>query len=107
MDLDLDGMGTMADLDDSDLDHGDLDGLVSVFALDEETGVPTLQGVVGTHGKVPRDMLLSADGTLCLVANQNSRTIATFSVDLDTGALTHRHTTEPTVFSPVSLLIIE
>jgi len=79
---------------------------VSVYALDE-AGVPTLTSVVETKGKVPRDMIITPDGTLCLVANQNSDNVATFSVDQSTGDLKHLHTTEPSVVSPVSLLIID
>ncbi len=86
--------------------HNGLDGLVSVFALDAETGVPSLRSVVPTHGKVPRDIVLTADGALLLVANQNSDNVATYAVDQATGALAHLHTTEASVLSPVSLLII-
>ena len=86
--------------------NGDMDGLISVFSLHEATGVPTLLTVVPTGGKVPRDMILTADGTLCLVANQNSDNISSFSVNAETGELTHLHTTAAEILSPVSLLIV-
>ena len=85
--------------------QGDLDGLISCFTLDE-AGVPTLKSTASTHGKVPRDMTFTSDGAVCIAANQNSDNLSTYQVNPVTGALNHIFTTEPTVLSPVSLLVV-
>ena len=86
--------------------NGEQEGLVSCYTVDEESGIPTLQAVVSTGGFVPRDMILTPNGALCLVANQNSDNVSSFAVDPETGILKLLHTTEATVINPVSLLIV-
>ena len=54
----------------------------------EEDGRLTLLDQVPVHGEIPRDILVSPDGTYVLAGCQDSHQVSLFSVDQKTGGLT-------------------
>ncbi|HVW09875.1 MAG TPA: beta-propeller fold lactonase family protein [Bryobacteraceae bacterium] len=67
---------------------------ISVFAINEKTGEPTLIQSIETHGYEPRTFTLDAAGKTLIVANQNSKdgtpaSLAVFSIR-DDGKLEYR-----------------
>lgn len=68
--------------------RGDASSL-AVFSLDSITGTPTLLATESTRGRTPRNFKLSPDGSYLLVANQDSKSLVSFAVDANTGALTY------------------
>lgn len=76
---------------------------VSVFAIDQATGMLTAKGQTRTGGKTPRNFTQDPSGHFLLAANQNSNDIFVFSIDQETGALTPTGT-RVEVPSPVCLV---
>jgi 6-phosphogluconolactonase len=62
------------------------EGSLVSYRIDGTTGALTLVEQQGSHGVTPRQFSLSTDGTLLVVGNQTSNTIAVFSVAA-TGAM--------------------
>jgi len=54
---------------------------IVTYAVDPVDGTLTLIGHVPTGGQTPRNFEVSPDGTLLLVANQNSDNVVAFSID--------------------------
>jgi 6-phosphogluconolactonase len=65
----------------------DGNGLVAAYQIGADGGL-TLVEHESTLGRVPRNFVLTADGSRLVVGNQESKSIVTFSVDSETGALT-------------------
>lgn len=61
---------------------------ISVFSVDEKTGMLKLTANVPSGGKTPRYFTLDPTGRYLLAANQDSNNIVVFRVDAKTGALT-------------------
>jgi 6-phosphogluconolactonase len=57
-------------------------------------GSLSLVGHESTQGVSPRNFAIDPDGEIVAVGNQQSRTVALFQVNQDTGELTHLHTEE-------------
>jgi 6-phosphogluconolactonase len=66
------------------------EGSLGVFAVDADSGELAAVEFEGSHGALPRHFMLSSDGTVLVVGNQNSNNIAVFSVDTQSGELTYR-----------------
>jgi 6-phosphogluconolactonase len=64
-------------------DHNSL----AMFALDQETGVPSLIGYESTRGDHPRNFAIDPTGHWLLCANQNTDNIVTYRIDPETGHL--------------------
>jgi 6-phosphogluconolactonase len=83
--------------------RGDLDS-IAVFGFDADAGTIALLLVQPSVAVVPRDFLLTDDGSLLIVAGQESDSIVTFAVDEDGPALTELGRIEaPT---PVCLVLV-
>jgi 6-phosphogluconolactonase (cycloisomerase 2 family) len=67
---------------------GTAQGSVVSYRIGADTGALTLIEQESTHGTTPRQFSLSKDGTLLLVGNQNSNTMAVFRTDPATGDMT-------------------
>lgn len=65
---------------------------IAVFAIDE-SGAITPTGHAPTGGQRPRNFGIDPEGSILLVANQDSDEIVTFGIDPVTGALTELQTT--------------
>jgi len=63
-------------------------GRNSPHRIGQDTGALTLIEQESSHGVPPRHFSLTKDGRLLVVGNQNSDTIAVFSVDPATGDMT-------------------
>jgi 6-phosphogluconolactonase len=61
------------------------DDSIATFTADPVDGTLTLVETVSSGGQTPRNFEVAADGTLMLVANQNSDNIVAFSIDGVTG----------------------
>ena len=61
---------------------------IVVFALDTQTGKPTLVEHVSTQGNWPRNFVIDPTGRFLLVANQRSDAVIVFRIDSRTGRLT-------------------
>jgi 6-phosphogluconolactonase len=59
---------------------------IAVYAINAEGKLSVIE-YVDTKGKIPRSFSLSDDGSMLLVANQNSNSIVLFLVDEETGRL--------------------
>jgi 6-phosphogluconolactonase (cycloisomerase 2 family) len=68
------------------LDNAAEGSLVS-YSINATTGALTLIEQQGSHGKTPRQFSLTKDGTLLVLGNQNSNTIAVFKVDPTAGSM--------------------
>jgi 6-phosphogluconolactonase (cycloisomerase 2 family) len=68
------------------LDNAAEGSLVS-YSINATTGALTLIDQQGSHGKTPRQFSLTKDGTLLVLGNQNSNTIAVFKVDPTAGSM--------------------
>lgn len=64
------------------------EGSLVSYSIDATTGALTLIEQQGSHGKTPRHFSLSKDGTLLVLGNQNSNTLAVFKVDPAAGTMT-------------------
>lgn len=62
---------------------------IAVFAFDADSGTAELKAVEPTRGLEPRDFIETPDGSLLLVANQDSDTIVTFAIDASVPSLTY------------------
>ncbi len=60
---------------------------IAAFAFDEAAQRLKLVGIYPTGGKTPRNFRLTPDGKFLLAENQESDTIGSFRVNLETGAL--------------------
>ena len=60
---------------------------IAIFSVDAETGRLTSVGWQLSNGKTPRFFALSPSGQFMFVANEDSDTIVTYSVDPENGAL--------------------
>ena len=67
--------------------RGDLDS-IAVFGFDADAGTIALLLVQPSVAVVPRDFLLTDDGSLLIVAGQESDSIVTFAVEEDGPTLT-------------------
>jgi 6-phosphogluconolactonase (cycloisomerase 2 family) len=65
------------------------EGSLVSYRIDATTGALTLIEQDGSRGITPRQFSLSKDGTILMVGNQNSNTMAIFRVDQATGAMTY------------------
>ncbi|HEU4766863.1 MAG TPA: lactonase family protein [Pyrinomonadaceae bacterium] len=61
---------------------------IVVFAIDKDTGIPTLVEHVSTQGNWPRNFVIDPSGKFLLVANQRSDNVVIFRIDAKTGRLT-------------------
>lgn len=61
---------------------------IVAFQINETTGKLSLIGHYPTQGLVPRNFMITLDGSLLLVANQNSDNVVAFKIDTMTGKLT-------------------
>jgi len=77
---------------------------IAVFAFDADLGTVDLKAVEPTRGSEPRDFIQTPDGSLLLVANQDSDTIVTFAVDEGVPSLTF--TSTQVVQTPVCLRLV-
>ena len=80
-------------------------GLLSHFKIDEMTGIATLESVTPTCGVTPRDFNFAFQGSLILIANQDSDNIASFHVNSKTGCLSFTGA-KVTTATPVSLCVM-
>ena len=69
------------------LDNAAMGSLVS-YMINATTGALTLIEQESSRGATPRHFSLSKDRRLLVAGNQNSNTVAVFSVDPATGAMT-------------------
>jgi len=76
---------------------------IAVFLINEESGMLEFIQDQDTHGKVPRDFIIDDTGRWLLVANQESDSIITFSIDQTTRKITK--VSEVHAISPVCLCI--
>ena len=76
---------------------------ITVYAIDQETGMLTLVQQVPSYGKNPRDFAIAPDGRFLLLANQDSDTIFIYRIDKSTGKLTRTGNTITDVGNPVCL----
>ncbi|MEJ7587073.1 MAG: lactonase family protein [Ferruginibacter sp.] len=61
---------------------------ITIFRIDEQTGMLELAGHQSTMGKTPRNFNFDPSGNFLLVANQESDNIVIFKIDKKTGLLT-------------------
>ncbi len=61
--------------------------VISVFDIDQGTGMLDFKGVVDTEGKIPRGMNSDPSGTFLYVGNQDTDTIAVFPINRGNGRL--------------------
>ncbi len=73
---------------------------IAVYQLDA-AGKMTFVEHVATQGEIPRHFMITGDGKMLLVANQNSDNIVAFKIDILTGKLTK--TTENKILTPVCI----
>ncbi len=66
---------------------------IARFAIDAQTGAPTLLGTTPTTGAAPRSFAIDAAGRWLVVANQDGRSLVSFAIDAQTGALSPGRTT--------------
>ena len=62
---------------------------ITIFAVDQGSGLLTRIALEPTRGETPRNFTLSPAEDYLLVANQTTNTIVSFSRDLETGLLVH------------------
>ena len=74
---------------------------IAVYQLDS-AGKMTFVEHVSTQGAVPRHFMITPDGKMLLVANQNSDNIVAFKIDASTGKLTQ--TANSKIFTPVCVI---
>lgn len=82
------------------------DGRLVVLALDESGEPQGEPRFFSTLGEKPRDFHISPDGNLVAVANRNSRAVAIFGFDAQTGELTYLRS-EQMPGEPLSVLFVE
>lgn len=75
---------------------------IAVFAMNPADGKLSLVMHQATGGQTPRHFSIDATGTLMLVGNQGSGTVAAFGIDLVTGKLTPKAVT--TTLGPVEFV---
>ena len=75
---------------------------IAIFSINTE-GSLKLVGHESTQGSTPRFFMITPNGKLLLVANQNSDTVVAFLIDATTGKLTP--TKNSTIMTPVCLKI--
>jgi 6-phosphogluconolactonase (cycloisomerase 2 family) len=63
------------------------EGSLVSYSIDATTGDLTLIEQQSSHGKTPRHFSLSKDGTLLVLGNQNSNTLAVFKIDPTAGTM--------------------
>ena len=61
---------------------------IAVFAIEKETGKPSLIETVSSKGKHPRNFALDPSGKWMIVANQNTDNLVIYAVNPETGKLT-------------------
>jgi 6-phosphogluconolactonase len=74
---------------------------LTLFAADESTGRLTFVGTTSTHGRTPRNFAIDPNGRFLMAANQDSGTLASFTINPQTGDLGFLETAN--VPSPVCL----
>jgi 6-phosphogluconolactonase len=62
--------------------------MITIFKIDEASGMLAKAGAISTMGNTPRNFTIHASGNWLLAANQNSDTIVVFRRDAATGLLT-------------------
>ena len=60
---------------------------IAIFKINED-GTLSVVGHEPTQGEIPRNFMISPNGKLLLVANQNSSNVVAFFIDEATGKLT-------------------
>ena len=60
---------------------------IGCYSINVRTGELTAVGWYSSNGGCPRNFQFSQDGKLCIVANQNTHDIYSYTVDMETGAL--------------------
>jgi 2-keto-4-pentenoate hydratase/2-oxohepta-3-ene-1,7-dioic acid hydratase in catechol pathway/6-phosphogluconolactonase (cycloisomerase 2 family) len=60
---------------------------IGCYSINCANGTLTPVGWYSSHGDCPRNFCFTEDGSICIVANQNSDDIYTYQVDTSTGAL--------------------
>lgn len=81
------------------------DDSIAIFKINED-GTVSLNSIVSTHGKHPRDFILYDNDQMLLCANRDTDNIIMFSRDMNTGLINFKE--EITGISmPVSLLVSE
>lgn len=60
---------------------------LTIYAIDENTGLLTLIGHQLSKGQTPRNFAIDPSGNFVLIANQDSDNIGIFKIDHDTGQL--------------------
>ena len=58
---------------------------IAYYRIDSETGMLSLQGLVSTEGKHPRNFTIDPTGKFMLVSNRDSGNVAVFGLDHETG----------------------
>lgn len=74
---------------------------LAVFSFDEKAGLQMIQQI-STEGEIPRNFLISEDGSSLWVANQNSDNISIYAIDQRTGQLTFERKLE-NIMTPVCI----
>ncbi|WP_282122078.1 lactonase family protein [Algibacter mikhailovii] len=79
---------------------------ISIFSIDQESGLLSLVGHQSTQGQHPRNFAISPSGHFLLVANQFSNNVVVFKRNLETGKIT-KLPYEINVDSPSSIQMFE
>ncbi|UYQ91021.1 lactonase family protein [Chitinophaga horti] len=82
--------------------RGDLNN-IAIFSIEEGSGQLTLVGHQSVKGRNPRNFMITPDGGLILVANQDTNNIIVFRRDKTTGKLTE---TGETIAVPAPVCVI-
>jgi 6-phosphogluconolactonase len=61
---------------------------ISIFSINQETGMLTFVDRKSSNGKGPRNFVIDPTGSFLLAANQTTDSIVTFRIDKNTGKLT-------------------
>jgi 6-phosphogluconolactonase len=77
---------------------------ISIFKIDDHTGLISFIDHVSTFGKGPRDFSLDPSGKFLIVANQNTNSVIFYEVNSETGLLT-KLDEELTIPNPVCISI--
>jgi len=80
---------------------------VSIFSVDQETGMLTAVDNHAGGGSTPRGMILDPLGKVLYLMNQGSGTVTAHSVDYETGLLSSRGVVASNVVTPVTAVIVD
>lgn len=76
---------------------------IVIYALDDK-GIPSLVGHESTQGHWPRAFMIDPTGKILIVGNQGTDTAVVFTIDGDTGLLSHQSTLE--LASPIAIKML-